>query len=225
MSLLQEAFSVTRLSFWAGTMLSALIGSSLYINTHGSIESDARQRFLNHAAYAQSVISVRVKSYTDLLRAAGSMVQSSQTVTQQQFHEFARGLHLDLNYPAIDYINLALFFHEHERTAFVTKLRAEKKFLGPLADTLDIWPSGVRQDYLAVGYIEPEQKQAELYGYDLLSNHFFGNLLQRERDEGTFQAAGTPIPALSGPNNTYLGMRMPIYRLGVPLDSVAQRRA
>ena len=225
MSLLQEAFSVTRLSFWAGTLLSALIGSSLYINTQGSIESDARQRFLNHAAYAQSVISVRVKSYTDLLRAAGSMVQSSQTVTQQQFHEFARGLHLDLNYPAIDYINLALFFHEHERAAFVTKLRAEKKFLGPLADTLDIWPSGVRPDYLAVGYIEPEQKQAELYGYDLLSNRFFGNLLQRERDEGTFQAAGTPIPALSGPNNTYLGMRMPIYRLGVPLDSVAHRRA
>lgn len=225
MSLLQEAFSVTRLSFWAGTLLSSLIGSSLYFYTHRSIESDARQRFLNHAAYAQSVITVRVKSYTDLLRSAGSMVQSSHSISQQQFHEFARGLHLEQNYPAIDYINYALLLHESERQAFVAKLRAEKQFLGPRTAKLDIWPAGVRATYLAVGYIEPEQKQAELYGFDLQTNRFFGNLLQRERDEGTFQAAGTPIPALSGPNNTYLGMRMPIYRLGTPLDSVAQRRA
>jgi len=225
MSLLQEAFSVTRPAFWAGTLLSSLIGSSLYIFTHRSIESDARERFLNHAKYAQSVISVRVKSYTDLLRSAGSMVQSSQVVTHQQFHEYVRGLHLAQNYPAIDYINLALFIHEGQRQAFVGKLRAEKRFLGPQAARLDIWPHGVRPNYLVVGHIEPEERQAELYGYDLLSNRYFGNLLQRERDEGTVQAAGTPISALSGPNNTYLGMRMPVYRLGVALDSVAQRRA
>ena len=225
MSLLREALSVTRLSFWTGTLVSALVGSSLYIFTHRSIESDARERFFNHARYAQSVIAVRVKSYTDLLRSAGSMVKSMDNgITHRQFHEYVRGLYLTQNYPAIDYINFAMYFHANQRADFVRKLRAEKQFLGPSANQLDIWPAGDRSYYLAVGYIEPEEKQAELYGYDLLTNRFFGNLLQHERDEGTLQAAGTPIPALSRPNNTYLGMRMPIYRLGAPLQNVEQRR-
>jgi signal transduction histidine kinase len=226
MSLLREALSVTRLSFWTGTLLSTLIGSSLYIFTHRSIENDARERFLNHARYAQSVISVRVKSYTDLLRSAGSMVQSlDDGITHRQFHEYVRGLDLAQSYPAIDYINFALYLHENGRAGFLHKLRAEKQFLGPRADRLAVWPSGVRPTYLAVAYIEPEEKQAELYGYDLMTNRFFGGQLQRERDQGTMQAAGTPIPALSRPNNTYLGMRMPVYHLGATLNNVEQRRA
>jgi len=225
LTLLREAFSVTRLSFWIGVTLSSLIGISLYLFTHNAIEEDAHGRFVNHARYAQSVISVRVKSYTDLLRASASMVQSSEKFTHRQFHEFVQGLHIARNYPAVDYINFAVFFRQDQRDAFVNNLRAEKRFLGTRAQQLDIHPSGIRPAYLAVGYIEPEGLRAELYGYDLMSNRYFGDLLRRERDEGTIQAAGTPIGPLSGPNDIYLGMRMPVYRIGVPTDNVEQRRA
>ena len=70
---LRDAFSVTRFSFWTGALLSTLVGTTLYMLTQRSIESNAHERFINHAKYAQSVINVRVKSYTDLLRMSASM--------------------------------------------------------------------------------------------------------------------------------------------------------
>src|SRR5690242_11295168 len=116
---LRDAFSVTRFSFWAGALLSSLVGSVLYIATSHSIEGDAETRFVNHARHAQSVISVRVKSYTDLLRAAGSMLQSSDIMTPRRFHEYVRGLELQRNYPAVDSMNFAAYVTDADRSAFM----------------------------------------------------------------------------------------------------------
>jgi signal transduction histidine kinase len=224
-SVLRDAFSVTRFSFWAGLLLSSLVGGMAFIVTASSIESDAQQRFLNHTKYAQSVIAVRIKSYTDLLRASATTMQSSEIVNGRLFHDYVSGLNLATNYPALDFINYAAYVRASQRQEFVQQLRAEKNFLGAAAAQLTITPPGLRPAYLPVAYIEPQTQVAALYGYDLMANPYFGDMLARERDDGTVQAAGTPIQALSRPNDIYLGMRMPVYQMGVKLDSVEQRRA
>ena len=222
---LRDAFSVTRFSFWTGLLLSSLIGGLAYLFTARSIESDAQQRFFNHCKYAQSVIAVRIKTYTDLLRASASMLQSSDVVTHRLFHDYVNGLNLARDYPALDFINFAVYIRNSERQAFVRHLRAEKSFLGPRAAQLEITPPGVRPDYLPVVYIEPQGVLSGLYGVDLMANPYFGDMLSRQRDDGSILASGSPIPVLSRPNDIYLGMRMPVYRVGTPMNSVAQRRA
>jgi signal transduction histidine kinase len=224
-AVLKRAFSVSRLSFWTGVLLSSVVGALAYGVTAQSIESDARERFLNHTQHAQNVLAARIKSYADLLRGSASAIQSSEEVTQDLFHEYVQGLNLPRDYPALDFINLALFVRADQRHDFVRRLRAEKSFLGHRAALLDIGPPGIRPAYLAIAYIEPQAQIPVLYGFDLMSNHFFGDLLARERDEGTMQTPGTPVPVISRPNDVYLGMRMPVYRMGAPLDDVAQRRA
>jgi signal transduction histidine kinase len=222
---LKDAFSVTRFSFWAGALLSSVVGSLLYVVTAHSIEGDAETRFVNHAKHAQSVISVRVKSYTDLLRAAGSMLQSTDIMTHRRFHEYVRGLELPLNYPAVESMNFAAYVTEADRVAFMDDLREEmQRHLGK--DThFEISPPGIRPYYLAIAYFEPDPKNPALYGIDLATNRYFSRQLMEARDQGTLYASGTPIPALSTPNNIYLGMRAPIYRFGMPVDTVEQRRA
>jgi signal transduction histidine kinase len=222
---LRDAFSVTRFSFWAGALLSSLVGSLLYIVTAHSIEGDAEARFVNHAKHAQSVISVRLKSYTDLLRAAGSMLQSTDIMTHRRFHEYVRGLELPRNYPAVDSMNFAAYVREADRLPFMDDLREEmQRHLGQGAQ-LDISPPGIRPDYLLVAYFEPDTNNPALYGIDLAMNRYFSRQLMDARDNGTLYAAGTPIPALSSPNNIYLGMRTPVYHFGLPLDTVEERRA
>jgi signal transduction histidine kinase len=221
---LRDAFSVTRFSFWTGLLLSSLIGGLAYAFTARSIESDAEQRFFNHCKYAQSVIAVRIKTYTDLLRASASMLQSSEVVTHRLFHDYVNGLNLARDYPALDFINFAVYIRDSERQEFVRHLRAEKSFLGPRAAQLDIVPAGVRPAYLPVVYIEPQGLLSGLYGVDLMANPYFGDMLARQRDEGSILASGSPIPVLSHPNDIYLGMRMPVYRMGTPTNSIAQRR-
>ncbi|WP_296946986.1 CHASE domain-containing protein [uncultured Massilia sp.] len=224
-TVLKDAFSVTRLSFWTGALLSSLIGSALYIFTQRSIESDAQERFVNHARYAQSVIGVRIKSYTDLLRGAGSMIQSVDTFDHRQFHDYVRGLELPRNFPAVDFMNYAVYVPESGREAFLAGLDREiRTMLGPTA-SVRIAPPGIRPAYLVVAHIEPDAPADTFYGVDLMANRYFGNQLLQARDDGKLHAAGTPIPVLSRPNECYLGLRMPTYRRGMPLDTVERRRA
>jgi signal transduction histidine kinase len=222
---LRDAFSVTRYSFWVGALLSSLVGSLLYLVTARSIEGDAETRFVSHARHAQSVINVRVKSYTDLLRATGSMIQSTDVLTYQNFHEFARGLDLAQHFPAVDYINYAVYVPHERRDGVVADLRKNvSRIFGRPVD-VDISPPGVRSSYLVVAFVEPAPPGARYYGVDLMANRYFGSQLIEERDRGVIFSAGTPIQVLSQPNNIYLGMRMPVYRGAGPVNTVEQRRA
>jgi len=115
---LRDAFSVTRFSFWAGVMLSTLVGGVLYVVTTRSIESDVQERFSRHAKYAQAVINMRIKSYTDLLHGAASLLQSGETISHRQFHDYVQGLDLARNYPAVDTLNFATWVREDERPQF-----------------------------------------------------------------------------------------------------------
>jgi two-component sensor histidine kinase len=222
---LRDTFPVTRYSFWAGALLSSLVGGLLYVMTSRSIESDAENRFISHARHAQSVINIRVKSYTDLLRATGSMIQSSNVLTYQNFHEFVHGLDLSKNFPAVDYINYAVQVPHETRDAFVYDLRANVSGIVGKPVDIDISPPGIRPSYLVVAFVEPAPPSVRYYGIDLMANRYFGNQLQLERDSGKIFSSGTPIPMLSRPNNIYMGMRMPVYRKSLPLQTVEQRRA
>ena len=222
---LRAAFSVTRFSFWTGALLSTLVGSSLYVMTQHSIENNAHERFTNHARYAQSVITVRIKSYTDLLRATSSMVRSTDVMSHRKFHEYVRGLDLGKNFPAVDAFNFAVYLTDAQREPFVEELRREMQRYVNTGIPLDITPPGRRDSYLVVSYIEPDQSSPGHYGTDLMANRYFSRQLAEARDRGTVYASGTPIPPLSRPNDSHLGMRIPVYGFGSELDTPEQRRA
>jgi signal transduction histidine kinase len=222
---LRDAFSVTRFSFWTGVMLSTLVGSMLHVVTTRSIESDVHERFVRHAKYAQAVISMRIKSYTDLLRGAASVLQSTDTISHRQFHAYVQGLQLARNYPAVDTLNFATWVPEDQRPAFEQEFTKElQTFLGPAARPA-IMPPGIRPAYLVVNYIEPDATNTRLYGLDLMSNPYFHTQLAQSRDDGVLHASGRPIAALSTPCDNHLGMRLPVYRHGSLLTNAEQRRA
>jgi len=222
---LRDAFSVTRFSFWAGALLSSLVGSLLYLCTARSMEGDAEARFISHARHAQSVINVRLRSYTNLLRATGSMIRSTPVLTHQNFRAFVTALDMPRNFPAVDYLNFAVQVPQAQRDVFVAGLNRDvSRIFGTPVD-LNISPRGGRPSYLVVAYVEPAPPGPSYYGIDLMANRYFGDHLSRERDHGIMFSSGSPIPLLSQPNNIYLGVRTPVYRQGRPLDTVEARRA
>ncbi|MCS0614076.1 CHASE domain-containing protein [Massilia kyonggiensis] len=206
-------------------MLSTVVGGVLYVVTARSIESNAYERFLNHTKYAESVIGVRVKSYNDLLQSTGSMLQSGDVITHRKLHVYVAGLNLARNFPAVDSLNFAAHVPEERRSVFIEELRKEMQGRVQSAVPLDTVPPGRRPSYLIVSYIEPDLVGPGHYGTDLMANRYFGTQLDKSRDEGTIYASGTQIQALSRPNDTHLGMRMPIYASGTHPDTVDRRRA
>jgi signal transduction histidine kinase len=146
-------------------------------------------------------------------------------MTHHRFQEYVRGLDLPRNYPAVESMNFAAYVTEADRVAFMDDLREEtQRHLGKDVK-LEISPPGIRPDYLAIAYFEPDPDNLAFYGIDLATNRYFNKQLMEARDQGTLYASGTPIPILSTPNNVYLGMRAPIYRFGMPLNNAEQRRA
>ena len=216
--------------FWMGIAISTLVGALLYVATSRFIESDSRERFANHARNAQNTIVARVKSYTDVLRSAASLFRTTERVTRDQFHEYATGLALSENFPAIDTINYAEFVTEADRPAFEQRMREEMPLFPHLQLVDKIQPNGLdlrkeRDSYSVVTYIEPSSPEVAAFGLDLHTNAYVEQIILATRDTGRMMNSGTPIGAISGPNRVFLGLRLPTYKPKAPLNSVADRRA
>jgi signal transduction histidine kinase len=205
-------------------LLSSLIGGLLYVVTQHSIEKEAEERFSDYAKQAQGVISVRIKSYADLLRGAGSLLQSSPSISHRQFHEYVQGLELSKNFPAVHTLNFAMYVSEQGRPAFEKKLADELYEITGKAAQIKVKPAGIRPYYLPATFIEPPPPSAEYYGIDLIASPYLQTQVMRSRDEGTLRTSGIPIAALSSPNNVYIGLRLPVYQNGVQTETVEQRR-
>lgn len=216
--------------FWMGIAISSLVGALLYLATSALIESDSRERFANHARNAQNTIVARVKSYTDVLRSAASLFRTTERVTRDQFHEYATGLALSENFPAIDTINYAEFVTEENRPAFERRMREEMPLYPHLKLVGKIQPNGLdlrkqRDSYSVITYIEPSSPEVAAFGLDLHTNSYVEQIILATRDTGKMMNSGTPIGAISAPNRVYLGLRLPTYKPKMPLNSVADRRA
>ena len=215
---------IARTAFWIGALLSCTVGATMYFVTANSIERNAQARFDNMARSVQNTIDGRIKSYSDVLRGAASLFQTSENLTRQQFHRYVEGLSLEKEFPGIEAINFARFITDAERPAFEQAMRKEMASISGGYPELKITPPGKRPSYVVITYIEPIAAWAARFGVDLTAGRDVP-AHSAARDTGTLQTGTTPLSFLSGPNRIGLSMRLPIYRIGTPVITVEQRRA
>ena len=220
-----RVFTPSRPVMWMGVPLSIAVGLSLYFFTAVSIEADSRERFAGLAQNASNTIDARIKSYTDVLRGTVSLFQISDPLSRQQFHGYVQGLDLPRYFPAIENINFALYFTDDQHDAFERRIRAERLADGRPLDHFRINPPARRPEYTVVVYIEPEARFAWSIGVDLHGNPLAKPTLDGTRDTGKLATSGIPVPLLSSPNRTALAMRLPVYGIGQPTNTVSERRA
>ncbi|TFW23036.1 CHASE domain-containing protein [Duganella callida] len=209
-----------RLAFWgAGCALAAALGALLYGLALKTVDDDAAQRFENLARSTQYGVSARIKSYADLTRGLVALFQTSEQITRTQFHQYVESLDIARHFPAIEALSWAPQISDAERDAYVAAVRAEG-----YAD-FDIRPPGRRDQYAVLTYLEPAAMRAERMGVDIAAIPLVARQLAASRDSGQVGTSGQPL-ILQTPTPHYgMGVRMPVYRRGLPLDTVEQRRA
>lgn len=218
-------FPLRKRAFWAAAVVSALVGAACYYTILQSIEADAFDSFQNHARNAQQRIAARIKSYTDVLRAGASLLESADEVPREQFRDYVTGLHIERNFPGIVSVNFGARVRADELAGFERRLRAEQARHWFGKGPFTVTPPGRRDEYCVLTVIEGGPVEAAAFGLDMLSVPFAARILGPSRDTGTLIASGQPVKAISRPNNISLGMRVPVYRHGMPLRNVAERRA
>jgi signal transduction histidine kinase len=219
------SFWVLRRASWFGLLASSCVGLLFYLLTANVIDNDARLRFTNHARNAQNTISARIKSYTDALRGAASLFQTSDRITREQFHAYVAGLSLQRHFPALVAINYAEYVRGDEAEEFVRRVRAEQA-ARPFGDRVfNITPPGKRAEYSVLTFIEDESVVKAAFGFDIFSVPHAARVMLTSRDTGTMITSGQPVAAISKPHSASLAMRLPVYRPGMSLNTVDERRA
>jgi signal transduction histidine kinase len=216
-----NSLSQSHLSLLTGALLSGAVGLACYALVDNTVEKDAYERFTSLVRSAQFTLLGRVKSYTDVLRGSASLFNTSPELSREQFHNYVEGLHLQTEFPGIETINYANRVTDAERPAFEQRMRTEAD--AAYHGEFKITPPGRRAEYLVLNFIEPASAWRPRFGADMFARPASVTVLNRARDTGSVSASGRPIALIK--SVTGLGLRMPIYRSGMPTTTVDERRA
>jgi PAS domain S-box-containing protein len=211
-----------------------LVASGLgWMMLRDNIENAAEERFEHQATEATQVIERRVLSYAEVLFGARALFATHDRVSRVDFHRFVESLKLKSRFPGFDQINYTAYVRPEEKEHFVQSVRRDVSLDPKGYPQFSIRPPGERSGYSVLVYLEPMAGFESAFGLDIGANPALGPsqqamaaVQQSGRDTGTLTASGLPIPVKTA-NREYvgLGMRLPVYRNGVPLDTVEHRRA
>jgi len=195
-----------------------------YAGARQTIEHDAGERFLHQARNAQHNINWRISTYTDVLRGAASFFQADRQVDRNDFHRYVRGLDIRNRFPALDNINYAQYVSAEDRAAFERQAGHSGDGTPDGYPDFRIDPPALRAEYWVLTMIEPLQGFREKIGRDIAARAPVARALAQGRDHNETSASGLPINSVHQPAGAGLALRMPVYRNGLPLDTVEQRR-
>ena len=223
---LVKGLDAKRALIWCvGLVLALSIGVTLYALATRAVEDDAAQRFENITRSTQYSISARVKSYSDLVRGLVALFQTSDALNRAQFHDYVTSLALNEHFPAIDALTYAAALTDAQRDAFVASVRQDRSLDPHGYPRFDIKPPGRRSHYAVLTYLEPMELLREKFGVDIAAVPAVDRAMDLSRDTGQISASGKPVLVRAPTPHIGLGMRLPVYRRGLPLTDVASRRA
>lgn len=222
----EQQLSPQKRPLWLlGCMLSLLVGLLFYMAASLSIESDASDMFSNLARNARQNIESRVQSYANLLRGAASLFRTSEHVSREQFHRYVENMDLQQNFPGVMNLNYAQELSAAQRPAFEAAMQGAYRPGRDGYPAFAIVPPEPRAHYTVLVYLEPIASAADKYGHDIGARPLIGEALAQSRDSGQISNSGVPVPMEGRPQLTGMAMRLPVYKLGMPTATVAQRRA
>ena len=197
------------------TMLSWLIASR-------SVENHLRDSFGFEVEKAGMAISKRMQEYEQVLRSGVGLFVASEHVTREDWRLFVENLQIDTYWPGIHGIGFSLMISPGELAEHERQMRAEG------FPDYTVRPRGPREQYSSIIYLEPFAGRNErAFGYDMFSEDVRRAALLQARDSGLPAVSGKVTLVQETDRDVQPGflMYLPLYRSGLPRDTVEQRRA
>lgn len=169
-----------------------------------------------------TLLQQRMATYEQVLRGAQGFVGSQAMVGRADFAGYVATLRLEESFPGIQGIAIAELIPPERREAHMARVRAQG-----VADYA-VRPDGERGVYSAIAQIEPATRMnLRALGYDMLTEPVRRDAMERSRDSGMAALTGKLRLVQEQEPHVQSGVivYLPVYGRGLPLASVAQRRA
>ena len=176
------------------------------------------------AGEAQAAMEQRLTTYVDGLRSGASFLMATPGIGRTQWSHFASTLDLQGRYPGVNGIGVIYPVTTGDSEQFVRRARSD----GAPDFTIHSVPgfsSPVGADQYVITFIEPLDGNRAARGLDVASESNRRRAAEEARDTGEPRLTGRIVLVQDGKKRPGFLLYVPVYRLGVPLATTAERRA
>ena len=208
----------------AGAVLAAALALTLTatLYTRAEVQFQERRDLAAIGAELVAKIDARLHAHAQVLRSGAAYVAVAGEVSRAQWQTFVERSRIHLNLPGIQGIGFALMIAPDQLSQHEAEVRAQG------FPDYRVWPAGRRDPYSAIVYLEPfAGRNLRAFGYDMLSEPVRRAAMERARDEDRAVLSGKVHLVQETARDVQAGtlMYVPVYRLGRPTGTVAERRA
>jgi CHASE1-domain containing sensor protein len=155
--------SLLRPNVFAGAVLAASLGVTciLWQQAQQQVRQELLAEFDLHAYEIFEHLKQRMSTYEQALLGVRALFDSSEAVSREEFNSYISSLHLNQHYPGIQGISYTQIIPFSQKEQHITRIRQQG------FPEYTIHPSGERDIYMVVVYIEPfTESNARVLGYD-----------------------------------------------------------
>ena len=186
------------------------------------LERHWQAQFDFEARQAVRRLEERMSTYEQVERDTQAFLLGSMQVSRADFRLFVDSIKLAQRFPGIQGIALSQIVEPAQMASHVARLRPDG------LPGYAIRPAGPRDHYTSITHIEPYTGlNLRAPGFDMFTDPTRRRAMERARDTGDAAASGKVRLIQEDGRNVQSGfvMYIPVYRRGVPVATVAQRRA
>lgn len=181
-----------------------------------------RRRFEKHVDATVAGITERLERYKMILQGGGGLFLTSEEVTRDEWRAYYEYRQVRTLYPGILGLGFATVVRPEDLARHIEQVRAEG------FPDYTVRPAGEREVYTSIVFLEPfDAANQRAFGYDMFSEPVRRQAMARARDTGQVALSGR-VTLVQNPDGDDLPgclLYVPIYTRGMPLETVADRRA
>ncbi|MBF0628532.1 MAG: CHASE domain-containing protein [Magnetococcales bacterium] len=193
---------------------------SLYQWSNQEMHSVLQEDFDFQIRTIEQNIKQRMSIYLEVLRGVRGLFNSQKNVNRISFKSYIDSLNL-AEYPGVQGVGFSQIVPSEEKRRHVQAMRQEG-FLD-----YDIKPSGNRQTYTSIIYIEPfAERNLRAFGYDMFSETVRARAMTNARDTGLPTLSGKVTLVQENEENVQAGflLYIPIYLNGSSIKTIEERQ-
>jgi len=207
---------------WVVLAISLVITAFGWRIADNYVEQRAMDRFRFEVSDARDRIIKRMLEYEQVLRGGIALFKSvDHPITRSEWHQYVTTLQIQNYYPGIQGIGFARMLKPDELEAHTVAIRSEgfPQYM--------VHPVGQRDTYSAIVFLEPfDWRNQRAFGYDMFSNPVRRAAMEEARDSGKPAVSSRVTLVQETKEDIQPGflMYLPLYRPGMPVNTVKQRR-
>lgn len=209
-------------SAWTIMVFGLVITSLATIYTKSTVNKIAEQKFDFACGDIKGAIAERMSDHARILRSGASFFDSSDLVTRKEWHTYADRQDLEQQLPGIQGLGFSLLIPKERLGQHTRQIRSEG------FPEYQVKPAGDREIYSSIIYLEPFSKRnLRAFGYDMFSEPVRRAAMELARDTDSATLSGKVLLVQETAKEVQAGtlMYVPVYRKGMPANTVEERRA